>query len=508
MDRVRSRIAGALPGVVVSAVAATALLSLGGNAFLTLLATLRLTNVQAYALDVAQVVEWIAVSIGLVLLVLGSWAISIVLLFSLPQRLPSSSPAYWTAAAARALRMETVLLVLVLAVTSYLWHLIFVCYVSPSHIEHLGALSLVQGFGLSYVLAFSSVHPLAFRAMTDPIGALEASYGATLSVGLQYAFGATLVAGLMSWSLSWHALVSSSVLFAVLLLVHWTFAHLFARPGAASPPTPLTHAWLSAYPLPASPLADSKEPYRIALQKVQLDFLSARATAMKSKAMAPSYRALAIWEASFAAGDLVAAATKAPATLFASEATWSRTFQFATATLDLLTQQLQAVATWKSMLPAALGSVPMQATSWASLLRTLVSGEVTPLSLLSSAPSASAAWQRLATDMVLSLVFLSVTEVLHVVEAMGLVVAASYAKDKQGYVQLSVPAMLSSLLALRMALDAHTRAKQPAVDQLTLALDATLQRIATTYAKQQADILQFLPAATVQELAKRGLLTA
>ncbi|KDO21188.1 hypothetical protein SPRG_11047, partial [Saprolegnia parasitica CBS 223.65] len=77
MDRVRSRITGALPGVVVSTVAATALLSLGGNALLILLATFRLTNVQAYVLDVAQVVEWIAVSIGLVLVVLGSWAVSV-----------------------------------------------------------------------------------------------------------------------------------------------------------------------------------------------------------------------------------------------------------------------------------------------------------------------------------------------------------------------------------------------------------------------------------------------
>ncbi|KDO21187.1 hypothetical protein SPRG_11046 [Saprolegnia parasitica CBS 223.65] len=341
--------------------------------------------------------------------------------------------------------------------------------------------------------------------MTDPIGALEASYGATLGVGLQYAVGATLLASLSSWSLSWHALVSSCVLFGVLLIVHWTFAHLFARPGASSPAAPLTHAWLSAYPLPASPLTGSKEPYRIALQKVQLDFLAARAAAMKTTSL--SYRALAIWEAFFASSDLVTAATTAPVSLFASEAMWSRTFQCATATLDLLTQQLQAVSAWKAMLPVAVGSVPMQVISWASLLSTLVSGEVTPLSLLSAPPSASAAWQRLATDMVLSLVFLSVTEVLHVVEAIGLVVAASYAKDKQGYVQLSVPAMLSSLLSLRMALDAHTRAKQPAVDQLTLALDATLRRIAVTYAKQQTDILQFLPSATVQELSKRGLLT-
>ncbi|OQR91202.1 hypothetical protein ACHHYP_04900 [Achlya hypogyna] len=509
MDRVRSRVASTLPGVVSSTVIATAIASLGGCISLMLLSVLRITDIQPFVIDLSQVVEWIAVSIGLVLVVLSSFGASLLLLLSLPQRVPATSPAYGPSCIVRALRIESVLLFALYTVTSYAWHHLFVCYVSPAHLESVGALSLAQGLVWTCVVGFTSFHPLTFRVIADPVAALEASYGNVVASSLQYAVFTSIISGIFTQSASVHAIVSSSVLFVVLAVVSWTFAHLFARPGFSSPATkdlPLSHPWVSGHPLLPSPNAD-RQPYRLSLQTAQVEFLLARAAAMKGKD-APTYRALSLWEAYLASGDLVTAARDAPAALFASEATWSKTFQEATATLDLLAEQLATVDAWMHTTPAPTPSLPAKLKTWAMLVRTLASGEVSPLALLASPPAGLPQWQRLAFDLLLSYLLLSFKSVLNVVEALGAVVVASYAKDKQGHVQLSVAAILTSLLGLRLVLDKFQKAKEPAVHQLTTALDATIRRIATTYAKQQADVLQYLSSTHVKELRERGLLTA
>ncbi|OQR95594.1 hypothetical protein THRCLA_07727 [Thraustotheca clavata] len=509
MDRVRQRLSTSLPGVVSTSAMATTLCSIAGCVFLKLLSVFGMVETRANTVDTSQIVEWIAIAVGLDIIVLVGGAFALLLLLSMPQRLPASSPSFLLCALLQGLRMEVIFLGIVFTIMSFVWHLLFAYYVAIEGVQNLVLLSFVQGIALMYVFGFSSSYPLLFQEIKDPIEILEKTYTSVATQGVQYAVIAYSFLSLWTWRFSWHAIVSTCALFVVLTITFWTFSLLFGRLGYSSSSiksqwAALEHPVVATNPFPTTPLARAREPYRIALQQVQVDFLKTRMEKIKNPR---SYKSIKMWESYLASMDLLTASKDNPTLFYSSEQVWLTTFQVSTAVFDQLTVQLNAIAEWKVVTPNKALSLPAKVSSWVALIQTTCSGEVVPTTLLSSPPVALPHWQENALNILLSLTFLPLKEFLNHIEAIGNIVSSSYAKDKQGYTQLSVPALISSLLTSHIAIDQFRLAKHPAIGELSTALSDTVKRITTTFAKQEADILKYLNKDQVKALKERSLLS-
>ncbi|KAF0684664.1 Aste57867_23384 [Aphanomyces stellatus] len=501
-------------------------------------------------------VEWVFLALGLALVVLVTLAATLVLLFLLPQQFPARSSSVQASIHVRLCRLETLLLFCVLGAGAFLWHGLYGLLIDkeiyvPSLLTVASQAALLLAF-----LAFAPQHRLlAHHVVTDPIATLVSAFLPHVLVPTAQCSILTCVVFLLgAWyggvPFSIGALFGSASLFVVVFTTSWVFSCLFLRTGYSWDGTGTVSLWLElTHPSMTcgrgcfnEALLHRHQPttflsIRANQTQNQVEFLNKRmASAIKeagaSCLLAPT-RALEFWESYLQASDVHTAASSGKATdLFATEAVWLKVFQTTTAAVDGFTMQLQAIGQWKQ----APAKGPVLA-ALASVVRQILSDEANPITVISNTPSVSSfvidggqqavpspvAWlekwlAQALWQYSLATLLLPVQVVVHSVDALSKIVCVSYAKDKQGVVQLSLPAILMSLTTCRLALDALRLPQFEEYDAIThgavvlfrlidsvivdfiLAIDMALQKITATFSKELPELIRGFPSTHVTKL--------
>ncbi|ETV98470.1 hypothetical protein H310_08611 [Aphanomyces invadans] len=502
----------------------------------------------------ANALEWTLVVVAQTLLVVCSLVVVLYLLLFLPQQVPSRSSSIRFSVALRVCRLETIALVATLGLTSFVWNALFRYFVSKElHLSTDHATVFVQAILLATFVVFAPHHLLAHRPIvSDPVVSLLSSIPLILVRTAQSSAVATLGILYGAEDRAPFALVtliaSSSTLFFVYFTTAKAFSCLFLRTaysweGASVPPI----AWLDlqhpavsctecTQQLPASPTSQAQPLTPSVLSSLRtnpsatyISFLEARSSCHSAPRgsihphLVPSTRSLEFWDLWFQAADLhLAAASGQSAALFASEDVWLRVFQVTTATIDGFACMWRALG--KQSAPSSsskdrvnwtkLGAVTWQiATSVQpspSTLLQLISTSPAVLAFVATGGSQAAPspwiWLEkwLANSLwhfTLATILLTSKTVVHCIDAVATAVCTSFAKDKQGIVQVTLPAIVYSLAACRVAIDGHRATQYEEYEAIVYALDSALQKITAVFGHAMPELTQRFPpalASTVQ----------
>ncbi|RHY19625.1 hypothetical protein DYB25_002723 [Aphanomyces astaci] len=467
---------------------------------------------------VASALEWTFLLLAQTLLVVISLACVLYLLFLLPQQVPSQSPSIRVSIALRVCRLESIALVAVLGVTSFVWNALFGYLVSQEFlVSNLGTV-LTQASLLTTYVAFAPHHLLAHRPIvSDPVVSLLASFPFVLVRTAQSAALSAVAILFSSTDLPFSALLtlvaSSTSLFFVYFTTAKAFSCLFLRtayswegaPGCAPTWLELQHPAVTCTECtkhaPSPSIAPRLTPSELSSLRSRpsanyIAFLQARTsshpgTTIQPHLVLPSTRSFEFWNFQFQALDLhLAAASGNSSAFFASETVWLQVFSVTTATIDGFAYTWRALSAWKVQ-PTNAG----------------------PSSLL------HAMWQILTSDQPSPSTFLqqiTASPMLHAFVATGGLHAAAAAvpspwmwpqkllANSLWHITLAtvlllskvtLPAILYSLASCRVACEALRVPQSEEYEAIVYALDSALQKITGVFRHVLPELTHELPVA-------------
>ncbi|KAG9415547.1 hypothetical protein AC1031_008996 [Aphanomyces cochlioides] len=412
---------------------------------------------------VFEFVESTVLTLALVLVVLGSLAAALILLFLLPQQFPARSNSIHVSIVLRLCRLESLVLFGIFAIAAFLWNGIFWLLVDKEFYVSSALTILTQAALVFAFVGFSPQNLLAIHAPSDPVATFVAEFP-RIVVRVAQSFVLTFAIFLFgSWSgsvaLSFGLMLSSAALYFVVLTTALTFSCLFHRPelklGSASKEILqlLHHPTMDCSTCCQDSLLRRNQPttflsIRTSPTQSQVAFLEKRMTSACHK---PSLRSLDFWETYFQVMDIQNISRSQVTELFASEDIWLRVFQVTTASIDAFTAQTNVIAQWKQT--AAKGPVVQELLDVAWQL--VSASSVNPGTIISKQPVVSSfiidggkeavpspwIWlekglAQVIWQFTLSTLVLHAQAVVYSADALVNITCASYSKDKLGVVQV------------------------------------------------------------------------
>ncbi|KAH9110758.1 hypothetical protein LEN26_013635 [Aphanomyces euteiches] len=471
-----------------------------------------------------EFVESTVLTLALVLVVLGSLAAALILLFLLPQQFPARSISIHVSIVLRLCRLEFLVLFGIFAIAAFLWNGIFWLLVDKEFYVSSALTILTQAALVFAFVGFSPQNLLAIHAPSDPVATFVAEFP-RIVVRVAQSFVLTFGIFLFeSWSgsvtLSFGLMLSSAALYFVVLTTALTFSCLFHRPelklGSASKEILqlLHHPTMDCS---TDSLLRRNQPttflsIRTSPTQSQISFLEKR---MASACHNPSLRSLDFWETYFQVMDIQNISRSQVTDLFASEDIWLQVFQVTTASIDAFTAQTNVIAQWKQT--AAKGPVIQELLDVAWQL--VSASSVNPVTIISKQPVVSSfiidggkeavpspwIWlekglAQVIWQFTLSTLVLHAQAVVYSADALVNITCASYSKDKLGVVQTSLPAILYSLASCRLALDAIRLPHVEEYDVIAQAIDSAIEKIEARFAKELSGLLQGVPSSQAAKL--------
>ncbi|RLO06414.1 hypothetical protein DYB28_003289 [Aphanomyces astaci] len=464
---------------------------------------------------VASALEWTFLLLAQTLLVVISLACVLYLLFLLPQQVPSQSPSIRVSIALRVCRLESIALVAVLGVTSFVWNALFGYLVSQEFlVSNLGTV-LTQASLLTTYVAFAPHHLLAHRPIvSDPVVSLLASFPFVLVRTAQSAALSAVAILFSSTDLPFSALLtlvaSSTSLFFVYFTTAKAFSCLFLRtayswegaPGCAPTWLELQHPAVTCTECtkhaPSPSIAPRLTPSELSSLRSRpsanyIAFLQARTsshpgTTIQPHLVLPSTRSFEFWNFQFQALDLhLAAASGNSSAFFASETVWLQVFSVATATIDGFAYTWRALSAWKVQPTNAQPSGFIHMT-W----QILTSDQPSPSTFLQQITASPMLHAFVATGGLHAAVpspwtwpqKLMANSLWHITLATVLLSS-----------KVTLPAILYSLASCRVACEALRVPQSEEYEAIVYALDSALQKITGVFGHVLPELTHELPVA-------------